>query len=86
MSEIQNLEASFSTLALSIASSAMTSLGFAPNPSTGETELDINMAKFNIDLLQLLQEKTKNNLTDEEDKFLKQVLSDLQMRFIEKNK
>lgn len=85
MSE-QTLEASFSTLALSIASSAMMSLGYAPNPNTGETETDLNMAKFNIDLLQLLEEKTKNNLTEEEDKFLKQILSDLRMRYVEKNK
>ncbi|MCB0378115.1 MAG: DUF1844 domain-containing protein [Bdellovibrionales bacterium] len=80
--EQQKLEASFSTLVLSVASSAAMSLGLAPNPSTGNTEIDKEMAKFNIDLLEVLQTKTENNLTDEEEKFLKQLLSDLKMKYV----
>ncbi len=82
----QNLEASFSTLALSIGSSAMMSLGLAPDPNTNKSEKDLKMARFNIDLLVLLQDKTQNNLSDEEDQFLKSIISDLQMRFVEVNK
>jgi hypothetical protein len=84
--EKKELETSFSTLILSIGSSAAMGLGLAPNPSTGKTEKDVNMAKFNIDLLLMLQDKTKNNLTDEEEKFLKQLIADLQMKFIEQSK
>ena len=77
-----NLEPNFNTLALSIASSALMAMGEAPDPVTGEKNKDMKMAQFNIDLLLLLEEKTKNNLTDEEADFLKAVLSDLQLRFI----
>lgn len=79
-------EPSFSTLVLSIGSSAAMALGLAPNPSSGKIEKDLGMARFNVDLLTVLQEKTKNNLTDEEKKFLDFMVSDLQMRFIEANK
>lgn len=81
MSE-QKLEASFSTLALSVGSSAMMALGLAPNPNTGKPEVDLNLARFNIDLLLLLQGKTKNNLTEDEDQFLKQIINDLQVKFV----
>ena len=60
------LEASFSTLILSIASSAAMAMGLAPDPTTNESSVDKNMARFNIDLLLLLQIKTKGNLNDEE--------------------
>ncbi len=78
----QEIQASFSTLILSIGSSAAMALGLAPNPSTGKTEKDKRMAKFNIDLLIVLQEKTKNNLSDEEKTFLSSLVSDLQMKFL----
>lgn len=79
----QNIEASFSILAMSIASSAAMSLGLAPNPQTGQVEKDKQMAKFNIDLLVILQEKTKNNLNDEEKRFLDSIVTDLQMKYLQ---
>ena len=79
----ENIQPSFSILVMSIASSAAMSLGLAPNPQTNKIEKDKNMAKFNIDLLLVLQEKTKNNLVDDEKKFLDSVLSDLQMKFLD---
>lgn len=77
------LEANFSTLVLSVGSSAAMSLGLAPNPATGKTEIDKKMAKFNIDLLEMLKDKTKNNLSSEEGKFLNQMTSDLKLKFVE---
>lgn len=77
------MEASFSILAMSIASSAVMAMGLAPDPQTGETMKDKNMARFNIDLLVMLKEKTKNNLTAEEQRFLESVISDLQMKFVQ---
>jgi len=79
----ENMQASFSILVMSIASSAAMSLGLAPNPQTNKVEKDRDMAKFNIDLLLILQEKTKKNLTDDEGKFLDSVVADLQMKFLE---
>ena len=77
------LEASFSVLVMSIASSAAMSMGLAPNPQDGKVESDKNMAKFNIDLLVVLQEKTKNNLNDEEKRFIDSIVTDLQMKFLQ---
>lgn len=85
MSE-QNLEASFSTLILSIASSAAMALGLAPHPETQKVNKDLKMARFNIDLLVLLQSKTKGNLEEDEQKFLESVISDLQLKYVQLEK
>ena len=71
----------FSSLILSIASTALLKLGLdSKNPQ----EKDLNMAKYNIDLLILLKEKTQNNLTKEESQLLEACISDLQIQFINK--
>jgi hypothetical protein len=79
----QKLEASFITLSMSIASAAAMSLGLAPDPVTKKTGVDLDMARFNIDLLEVLQNKTKGNLQKEEDDFMKHVLNDLKMKYVE---
>lgn len=79
----QAMEASFSTLVLSIASSAAMAMGLAPHPVSGKTEKDLNLARFNIDLLTMLSEKTKNNRTPDEDRFIATILQDLKMKFIQ---
>ena len=76
-------EASISALMMSIASSAAMAMGLAPHPENGEVKQDKVMARFNIDLLLVLQEKTLGNLTTDENPFLTNVISDLQMRFLE---
>lgn len=83
MNDTNQLQASFSTLILSIGSSAALSLGITPNPDTGKIEKDLNLTKFNIDLLKILQEKTKNNLNEEEEQLLKNIVSDLQFKYVE---
>jgi hypothetical protein len=82
----QKVDASFSTLLLSIGSTAAMSLGLAPNHVSGKTEIDLPMARFNIDMLEVLQTKTKNNLSTEESDFLKHLLNDLQMKYVEVSK
>ena len=78
----ESLEANFSTLCLSIASSAAMSLGMAPDPANGETKVDKKMAQFNIDLLEVLKTKSENNRSDEEEQLINQLLSDLKMKFV----
>lgn len=78
----QHFEASFSILAMSIASSAAMAMGLAPNPQTQQTSQDKNMARFNVDLLLVLQEKTKGNLTGEEQKFIDAIINDLQLKYL----
>lgn len=79
---MQDLQATFSILCMSIASTAAMALGLAPGPD-GKTHKDTNMARFNIDLLVLLRDKTKGNLSPEEKTFLDSVISDLQLKFLQ---
>ncbi len=82
----QNLEANFSTLILSIGSSAAMSLGIAPNPMNGKIEKNLEVARFNIELLRMLRQKTLNNLSADEQKFLDSVTNDLQLKFVQNSK
>lgn len=79
----ESLEATLSTLFLSLASSATISMGLAQHPSTKKVEKNLKMAQFNIDLLVLLEKKTKNNLLPEEKSFLRSIINDLQMKFVQ---
>ena len=61
-------------------------LGMVPNPVTEKTEQDLPAAKYTIDLLEMLREKTDGNRTDEETKVLMGLLFDLRMRYVEASK
>ncbi len=75
----------FYTFVLSLASSAFVHLGDAPHPETGQAiPPDLPLAKQTIDLLDMLREKTRGNLTDEEHKFLENILMDLRLRYVSK--
>ncbi len=76
------MEASFSIIVMSIASSAAMSMGLSPNQDN-KIELDKPLARFNIDLLTVLKEKTQNNLSDEEKSLLDHIVQDLQAKFIQ---
>jgi hypothetical protein len=80
----QNHEANFSVLIMSLASTALMSMGLAPQEN-GETIKDMALARFNIDLLVMLKEKTKNNLNTEESKFLESLVHDLQAKYVMKS-
>ncbi|MGZ3693507.1 MAG: DUF1844 domain-containing protein [Bdellovibrionota bacterium] len=76
----------FPTFVLSVASAAMMGLGLAPRPETNKHEVDLELARQNIDLLQMIKQKTLNNLTPDEDKLLERVLYEVQMKFLEVSK
>lgn len=76
----------FVTFILSLASSVQVHLGLIPNPGTGKSEKNISLAKQTIDILGVLQEKTKGNLEKEEDRLLEGILYDLRMKYVELNK
>ncbi len=80
-----SIQASFSTLIMSIASSSAVAMGLAPSEN-GQMNSDPLMARFHIDLLKILELKTQNNLTAEEKKLLQQILMDLQMKYVEASK
>ncbi len=77
------LEASFSTLVISIATSAVVSLGLEKNPQTDKFEKNLDLAQYSIDLLVLLKGKTKNNLTPSEQTYLDAIVQDLQLKFVQ---
>lgn len=76
----------FSTLVLSFATSAMINMGIAPDPQTGKTNKNLELAKQNIEILGVLEAKTKGNLTPEESKLLESILSEVRLRFVEASK
>jgi hypothetical protein len=75
----------FPTFILSLNHSALMHLGDAPHEDN-EVRVDLPLAKQTIDLLGLLEEKTKGNLSGEEERLITQILFDLRMRFVEKSK
>ncbi len=66
-----------------MAAQALMQLGAIENPLEGGRKTDLAAARYSIDCLQILAEKTKGNLTDEEDRYLRAALHDLRMRFVE---
>ena len=70
---------SFSSLVMSIASAAVIKMGLDPNY---KDQKDLTIAKYNIDLLSVLKEKTKSHLTSEEEKLLDSCVSDLQIQYV----
>ncbi|MFK8139135.1 MAG: DUF1844 domain-containing protein [Bdellovibrionales bacterium] len=81
--QTSDMQASFSTLLMSIGSAAMMSLGLAPNPASGKIEKNIELAKFNIDLLDILRAKSKGNLDADEERLLTQLIADLQLKYVD---
>ena len=80
--EQKNMEIDFSTFLMSLASAAYCSLGIVPNPITKKTEKNIILAKQQIDLLELIKEKTKNNLNKEEEQLMESILYQLHMTYV----
>ncbi|HEY6155320.1 MAG TPA: DUF1844 domain-containing protein [Candidatus Udaeobacter sp.] len=58
-------------------------LGQIPNPKTGEAEINLDLARMFIDQLEMIQEKTRGNLTNEEAMVIRNALSNLQMAYVE---
>lgn len=76
----------FATFVMSIIGSAFVHLGDAPDPAGQDPEPNLLLARQDIQLLSVLQEKTKGNLTGEEERALNQGLYDLRMRYVEVSK
>ena len=80
-----NDPASFINFVMSIASNAAASLGMMEHPVTHERDVDLELGKHWIDVLGMLQKKTKGNVTAQEQKMLDGLLSDLRMQFVSLN-
>ena len=78
----RNSQLFFSLVAM-FQTAAMQQMGKLINPVTGKIERDLEQARFSIDILGMLQEKTKGNLTDEERRFLDHVLFELRLNYVD---
>ncbi len=76
----------FSTFVLSLASSAMVNLGIVEDESTAQGEPDLMAARQLIDIIGVLEEKTRGNLSESEDKLLKSLLYDLRVQYCDAQK
>jgi len=79
-------ERSLAGLFMMLASSAVVALGDAPDPLTGQRQVDLAQAADAIDLLILLREKTEGHRSPEESRILDEVLYDLQLRYVHATK
>jgi len=75
----------FSTFAVSLNASALLNLGAIEDPTTGQSSKDLAMAKQTIDILSLLEEKTKGNLSTDETKLLQSILYDLRIIYVKES-
>jgi hypothetical protein len=75
-------EINFASFIFSLSTSALIQLGEIEDPFTKKEAKNLPVAKQTIDLIGMLKEKTKGNLTPEEEKFLESVLFDLRMRYV----
>jgi hypothetical protein len=73
----------FTQLVLSFQAAAWQQMGKVPSMITGKLERNLDMAKHSIDMLGMLEEKTKGNLGENEGKYLKHALFELRMNFLE---
>jgi hypothetical protein len=76
-------ELNFSSLVLTLSSSAWVALGKIADPISGEINKDLKGAKYTIDLLVMLRKKTKGNLDPEEERMLNGALAELQSNYAE---
>jgi hypothetical protein len=77
-------EINFSTFIFSLNTSALLHLGEVPDPATGKQQPDLPMAKQTIDLIAMLEDKSRGNLTSDEENLIKHILYDLRLRYVQK--
>jgi hypothetical protein len=81
--ENKNVDTHFISLVSSISIAAWQGLGKIPSPITNKVEMSLESAKISIDMLEMMKVKTKGNLSAEEEKILENVITDLQLNYID---
>ncbi|MEX2219272.1 MAG: DUF1844 domain-containing protein [Phycisphaerales bacterium] len=79
-------KASFEELVRMLATQALLYLGAFPDPETGRRLVSLELAQFNIDMLSMLEEKTRGNLNEAEQQFITRMLAELRMQYVEISK
>lgn len=79
-------EINFSTFVISLNASALVGLGIIEDPAAGKKAKNLPLAKQTIDMLGMLEEKTRGNLTGDEESLLKGILHDLRLMYVREKK
>jgi hypothetical protein len=79
-------EPDFSFFITTLSLQASIALGIIPNPTTNQKEESLTQAKFIVDTLSMLKDKTTGNLNSEEDSLLENILYELRMAYVSKTK
>ena len=80
------MKMTFSIFVSSLGMQALAAMGEMENPMTKKRETDLEQAKYMIDIIEILQEKTKNNLSSEESQMMEGLLYQLRMLYVSKTK
>ena len=75
----------FTNFVLSLSTSALFHFGDFPDPATGSTQKNLSAAKQTIDMIDMLNEKTKGNLNEQENNLIQGVLYELKLRYVKEN-
>jgi len=81
-----DVDINFFNLVISLSQAAMLGMGKISNPHTGETDKNLDIAKVNIDILQMIKEKTVGNLSKKEDEVVGDTLANLQLTYADEMK
>ncbi|WP_246052067.1 DUF1844 domain-containing protein [Desulfobotulus mexicanus] len=76
----------FTTFILSLNASALVHLGIVEDPGTGQRRRNMDLAKQTIDVLAMLEEKTRGNLKEDEERLFHHLLQDLRLRYVASEK
>jgi hypothetical protein len=79
----EDKKTSFQELVFTMSSQALIHLGCVPNPVTGKSEANLPVAQRTIDMLGVLEQKTRGNLNQQEQEVLANALYNLRLRFVE---
>ncbi len=79
-------EAYFTQLIFTFQATAMQQMGKIVNPLTGKVEKDMVQAKHSIDIVSMLEQKTRGNLNEREKKLVERVLFELRMNYVDEMK
>lgn len=85
-SRAEGYEVDFSGFIIGLATQTFTFLGEMPDPRSGQSAVNLDAARHTIDILGVLEEKTKGNLTASEEQLLKEVLSSLRIGFVARSR
>ena len=75
-------EVTFSAFIISLASAALVGLGEVPDPATGKTARDFPLVRHNIDILEMLRQKTQGHLDQNEEHLLANVICELRLKYV----